>query len=261
MTVFARSAAPATIAVAAGGDEAEITGPGGDIGGVTLVQLGDEVAGIPEVLHHVQPAGRLLPGPHAAEPAPAGLEPGAGHPVGALEREAVGGDLDRGRPVAEALTVHVTPGAKGLQLEPHRARRPHDAVHDAHRRPAVHHGQLALDDDVAQVPAPARDASAQREAREQPVAGGRHRAVGPLVGRQPDALVADHDDRVQGGEAQAPADGRLRGHDEQPVVPPGPQTRDRAHRVAAQPVGHEPLPPAGRLEAPADLAAGGDDGG
>ena len=114
-------------------------------------------------------------------------------------------------------------------------------MHDADRRRAVRGGDLALEHDAADLPAPARHAVGEVERGEQLVAARVDRAVPPLVGREPDAGVAEDEDRIERGEAEHAAARAVDRDDEQPVVAPRAEPRDGAHRVAADAVGDEPL--------------------
>ena len=80
------------------------------------------------------------------------------------------------------------------------------------------------------------------------VARRRDGAVAPFVGRQPDALIPDHEGRVEREQTDHPPDRGRRGDDEQPVVPAGAQPADRPHPVTADAVGHQPLALGSRCE-------------
>ena len=81
------------------------------------------------------------------------------------------------------------------------------------------------------------------------------RAAGPLVGGQPDPAVAEDEHRVERGEPEHPADGRLRGDDQEPVISARAKPGHGAHGEPAQPVGDQPFARGGRVEVPADLRA------
>ena len=67
--------------------------------------------------------------------------------------------------------------------------------------------------------------------------------------------VADHKHRLERGEPHAALARRRAGHHQQAVVAARAQTGDGAHRVAAEPVGDQPLAQRGLGEGAADLRA------
>ena len=71
-----------------------------------------------------------------------------------------------------ALAVDAAPGAERRELERDRPIGPDETVHDTDRRPPVGHRQLALEHDVTELPAPARDAVVELERDEVPVPAG-----------------------------------------------------------------------------------------
>ncbi len=77
----------------------------------------------------------------------------------------------------------------------------------------------------ADLPAPARDAVGQVERGEQLVPARVDGAVAPLVGREPDARVADDEHRVERRQAEHAARRPVDGDDEQAVVATGAQAR------------------------------------
>src|SRR5262249_50646899 len=138
----------------------------------------------PDVLGVVQPSGRFLTGPHAAIPLASRLPAGPGDPVCPLQDHAGGRGFDAGRAVPEALAVDAPPRAEGGQLEAHGTVGADDAMDDPYRGTPVRECDLALDDDVADLPTPARYAVLEVEADEKLVTAGVHHAAGPLVGRK-----------------------------------------------------------------------------
>ena len=73
--------------------------------------------------------------------------------------------------------------------------------------------------------------------------------------RQSQAGVTNGEHRIEGGESEHPPPGRLRRHDEEPVVAARAQTADSPHREAAEGVRDQPLAGRGRIEVSAELAA------
>ena len=153
----------------------------------------------------------------------------------------------------EPLAVDVAPGAQRRQLQRHRAR-PRAAA--ATRTPTAERpcamATSCSSTHVAQVPAPARDAAVEaRTSARWTWPAGSTTPPAHSCGRKADPSIPDSHDRVQRCETQmatrcAPGSAT----DEQPVVAPRAQPGDRAHRVAAEPVGDQPLtcgaPPRGR---------------
>ncbi len=126
---------------------------------------------------------------------------------------------------------------------------------DRDGRAAVDDRQLPLEDDVSDLPAPARHAVLQLERGEVHVAARVDGAVGPFVHRQTDPCVASHEDRVERREAEHPAPRRLRRDHEQAVVAARAQPADRPHREAAEAVGDEPFAGGGGSEIAAQLTS------
>ncbi len=237
---------------------AERRGPGLDRDGLARCELGAEAAGGPHVLAVAEAALRLRAQPDAGVPLAAGRPAGAADAVGALEDRAVVEVLDRGRPPGEALAVGVAPGAERRELQPHRPAPGQQAVHDGDAGAAVRHRELALDDRVADLPAPARKAVDELEGHELLVTRRIDRSARPLVRRQAMAAIAGDDDGVERGEPHATGRHAVHGHDQQRVVAARPQAGDGAHRVAAHAVGEQPLARGGGAEVAADLPSEGD---
>ena len=256
----ARSRAAATSAAAGGSGPPLGAGRRRHLVGVARAQLDAEGSRRPEILAVVQPARRLLARPHAAIPGAARPPARAGDAVGALELEAVRGRLDRRVAVREALAVDAPPRAERRELEPDRPVGGHETVDDPDRAAAVCHRDLALEDDVPDLPAPPRHAPVERERDEELVAARIDRAGPPFVGRKPVASVADDEDGLERREPEHPGRRPAGGLDEQPVVAARPQARDGSHRIPAEPVGDEPLAQGGLVEAPAGLRAEDDHG-
>ncbi len=216
--------------------------------------------GGPEVLAVVEPARRLLARAHVAVPL-------AARPASPRRRRGTRPRRrSRRRPVSipgcavrVPLAVDAAPRAERRQLEPHRPVGREQPVDDADRRRAVRHRQLALEHDPADLPAPARHAVLEVERDEQLVAARVDGAARPTR-------------RWRGGSARRRrrAPGRARrdrafrapgpstATDEQPVVAARAQPGDRAHRVAADAVGDEPLAQRRLVERAAHLRAEAD---
>ena len=103
---------------------------------------------------------------------------------------------------------------------------------------------LALQHHVADPPAPARQPVDELERSEQLVA--RRGATAPsahsCVAEPDPGARRQREHRVERGQAEVPAGRAGLGDHQQPVVAAGAQPADGAHRVAAEPVGHQPLP-------------------
>src|SRR5262249_9545445 len=153
----------------------------------------------------VQPALVLLACADPAIPLAARLPPRAGDAVGALEDEPVRDALDGRVAPGEALAVDAAPRAQRRQLEPHGAVGAQHAVDDAAPGPPAGHRDLALEHDVADLPAPAGDAAVELERDEQLVAARVDGAAAPLVRSEPHPRVAEDEDGLERDEAQHPA--------------------------------------------------------
>ena len=195
----------------------------------TRLEVGRERAGRPEVLAVAEPARRLLARADVAVPGAAGLPAVSADAVGALEDEAAICRLDPRRAVRVALAVHAAPRAERRQLEPHRPVRGEQPVDDADRRRTVRHRELALEQDPADLPAPARHAVVEVERDEQLVAARVDGSVPPLVGGEAEARVARDEHRVERGEAEIAAC-------------PARRPRRRAGRGSAACAGRRPCP-------------------
>ncbi len=126
---------------------------------------------------------------------------------------------------------------------------------DRHRGLTVNGGDLALQDHVAHLPAPARYAVLELERREVDVALGVDGVVCPLVHREADSGVADDENGVERRETEHPAARRFGRSDEQAVVATGAQSADGAYREPAEPIRDEPLAGRRGVEVAAELGA------
>ena len=207
-------------------------------------------AGSPEVLVGGEPALGLLAGVHAAVPLAARLPAGPGDPVGAARTTKPVGDgaRPRGAAVAVALAVRVAPGAQRLSSSvtgPPASSRCTTATR-AGRAPSR-----------ARAPAPRRRArqrqrgrpSSRSNAARCSCPAGSTVPLGPLVGGRagPARSPAARRTGSSAASPSMPAPGAVAGGHQQPVVAAGAQPGDRAHRVAAEPVGDQPLARGGRV--------------
>ena len=191
-------------------------------------------------------------------PRAAALPDAACDPEGALEDEATVHALDRGIAACEALAVDAPPRAERRQLEPDRPARADEPVHDADRRPPVRHRELALEDDVPELPAPPRHAVLELEGDEELIAARVDGTAGPLVDAEPVACVPDHEHGLERNETEHPVSRPGDCDHEQAVVAARPQPGDSAHGVTADAVGDEPFAPRRLVERPAHLRAEAD---
>ncbi len=201
-----------------------------------------------------RPAGGFLPRPHAPVPRAAGCEGRSAHPVEVLEGEAVRDRGDLRITVPEALTVDVAPGREGLQLQPHRARCPHrrGARSPMAGRPwamATSRSSTTSPRSQRQHGTPSRSANESRNRWPSgEMAPSAHSCTPSAMRRSPITTTGSSAARAM----RRPIGGSV-GDDEEPVVAPGAQAGDRAHGVAAEPVGDEPLPRRGLVERTAQL--------
>src|SRR5439155_16625339 len=91
------------------------------------------------------------------------------------------------------------------------------------------------------------------ERREELVAGRIEATARPLVHGEAVPRVADDENRVERREPEHPLRGPAGGDDLEAVVAPRAEAADRAHRVAADTVGDEPLPGRGGVDVAAEL--------
>jgi len=114
----------------AAGRNARSPSPGDKLMFLSCLELGSEIARVPQVLQIAQAALGLDPVMDAVVPLAAGHVSGPRDPVGVLEDEAVSAGVHLGRTVREPHPVHVAPGAQRVQLEGDRARSADDTVDD-----------------------------------------------------------------------------------------------------------------------------------
>ena len=205
--------------------------------GLSRLELRGERAGGPQILAIGETARCLFARTDVAVPAASSAPTEAVDAVGALEHESARRLFDRGRTIRVSLTVHASPGAKRRQLEPHRPVGGNEPMDDRNDRRSVRHRDLALDDDAADLPAPARDAVLELERNEQLVAARIDRPARPLVGCEAKASVARDDDGIERGQTEHAVGGTVDRNREQSVVATRAQACDRPHRVAAHSVG------------------------
>src|SRR5205823_3861758 len=145
-----------------------------------------------------------------------------------------------------------------VDVAANRGGRPHAAVAHPHGRPAVQHGELGLEDDVVDRPPPSRHAVAQFERVEVNEPLGSETAVAPLVRGELHHAVTHEEHWIEGRQAQHASAGGRRRHHQKTVIPPGGEAAERAHRIATEPVGHEPLARRRRIDVARDLPPEGD---
>src|ERR1700674_489761 len=197
--------------------------PGNQLVSLPGLQLGREMSCVPKVLGVVQTTFGLDPIVDAAIPLAAWDVASSCDSIRAFEDETVSPQVDRWRTVGEALTMHIAPGAQGMELERNGAGGADDAVDDRDRCAPVVHRHLALDRNVADRPAPTREAILELEGFEVNVAVRVDRPRCPFVDGQRDPALADDLDGIDGGKTEHPAPGRPRSDHQQAVITTGPQ--------------------------------------
>ena len=212
----------------------------------------------PQILAIGEAACSLLARPDVAIPAALSVPTVTVDAIGAFEHEAARRLLGRGGAVGVPFAVDAPPGTERCQLELHRAIGRNEPMDDRNDGRSVRHRDLALQNDAADLPAPARNTVCELERCEQLVPAGIDRTTPPLVGREAKASVARDDDRIERRKPEHAVGRPVDRHHEKPVIAAGAQACDRPHRVAAGTVGDEPLARGRLLECPARLRSEAD---
>ena len=218
--------------------------------GLAACQLHRERARGVQVLQVVEAALALLPveeapipetcleEARARQPEPERRRPGEG-----LDATAVGQRFDREAPVGAAVGLGVVVPVRGerLQAKPYRRWRREERVAEQGRVVAVRHPERLLDLAVTAAVAPDGEGAVEVEPREIAMACRMDRPVVVLGRVERVALVSDRELLVHPGEQERARHRRAQRRHQQPVVAARVDARHRSRRVAAKPVGDQPL--------------------